>query len=93
MPSPQHPAASPVPNASADVIVLPLARTPPPITSGVVSLEQRESFRRGVDHALRMAGARRPLVEWQDAAGGSGRRNTLVLLALVATAALISAVA
>ena len=92
MSSPQSPVVVPLRPASARVVV-PLFANPHPITSGVVSLEQRESFRRGIELAQRMEAARKPLIDWQHAPGRTGRVTTLLLLALVAAVAVAGALA
>lgn len=92
MSSPQTPVVVPLRPASAQVVV-PLFPNPHPITSGAVSLEQRESFRRGVALAQRMEAERKPLIEWHPAPGRTGRVTTLALLALVAAVVLIGAFA
>lgn len=92
MSSPQTPVVVPLRPAVARVVV-PLFPNPRPVPSGAVSLEQRESFRRGVELARRMEAERKPLIEWHDAPGRTGRVTTLALLALVAAVALIGALA
>lgn len=90
MSSPQTPVVVPLRPASAQVVV-PLFPNPHPVTSGVVTPEQRESFRRGVELARRMEAQRKPLIEWHDAPGRTGRVTTLLLIALIAVVAVVGA--
>lgn len=92
MSSPQTPVVVPFHPAPARVVVPLFARSHPSVPAAV-SLEQRESFRRGLELARRIEATRKPLVEWHDAPARTGRVTTLLLLVVIAGVAVLRAFA